>query len=93
MILDVKEFFEKFLTISDTMSLSAFAILLGGVIWMTELHLTTQASAASIREMQVYLKSFEDKSVDNNAELRKEFYQVLSEINQRLARIEGKLNR
>jgi hypothetical protein len=83
--------FEKFISAVDAMSVSGVILVLGGMIWMTELHLTTQASAETLAQVRAGLQEMQIKFEANKGEIQKEVYVQLKEMNERLSRIEGKL--
>lgn len=60
-----------------TLILSVLPLVVGFILWLTEINATTKANAASINELRDY---------------QKQVYDELREMNQRLSRIEGKLN-
>jgi hypothetical protein len=83
---------ESLTSIVENLSVSAAIIIAGGIIWLTELHLTTSASADTLRLVKEELTSLQLKIESDKGEIQREVYLQLKEMNERLSRIEGKLN-
>ena len=63
---------------------SLVSALIGAVIWLTTIYNIAQAS---LSKAEILSKKYDEMSIDQNA-----VYKSLSETNQRLARIEGKVD-
>jgi len=83
--------FQKFMSSFEALSASGIVLFIGCIAWMTELHLTTSASAEAISKMQTSVQEMQLKIEQDKVGAAKEIYQQLQEMNQRLSRIEGKL--
>lgn len=70
--------------ISFPLLASVFSALIGAVIWLTTIYNIAQAS---LSKAEMLSKKYDEMSIDQSA-----VYKSLSETNQRLARIEGKVD-
>ena len=89
----MQDLFAKLAGAIETYSIGALAIFVGGIVWLTEIHLTTASSAESIQKAQVEITALRYQIVNDKAELQSKIFEKLQDIDKRLSRIEGQIQK
>lgn len=88
----MRDWLTNLMGIFDSLSVSAFAVIIGGVVWLTEIHLTTSHAASALAEVQRDVQALKERTVADKSQLQVELLERLQTIDNRLSRIEGRLH-
>lgn len=75
------------------LSAGTLVSLLGGGSWLTQMYFTSKATAETLQQVKQKVEKMEYEYADKTLKNQALLYAELKEINQRLARLEGRLSK